>query len=136
MKYPSCILVILFLACFAACEKEEPNGTEGNGIVNSPVSKAYVKTMVIDSTTGLPVNNAVFRIHTPGYVDTMVVNNWYTGCVSWGGDPRMPWGRRPDDSTTITFDATLGALYGSASVKGWQLRVNDTLRLPDIYIAP
>ena len=48
----------------------------------------------------------------------------------------MPWGHRPDDSTTIYFDATLDTLNGRVSIKAWQLRENDTLRLSDIYIAP
>jgi hypothetical protein len=150
MKHSICLLFLLLLVGFEACRKEEePYKVQGNGLVNNPVSMAYIKTMVIDSATGLPVLNASFYItNRPHFntdymyhffgstVDTTVINNWYTGTIGWGGDPRMPWGQRPADSTDIYFDASLDSLYGYVKIKAWELRVNDTIRLPDIYIAP
>lgn len=137
MKHTICFLFLLLLVGFEACKKEEPHDLiEGNGLKDTPPEKAYLKTMVIDNATGLPVSNATFKIETYGFSDTTVVNNWYTGYVGWGGDPRMPWGSRPHDSTDIYIDATLGTLSGRVKIRGWELRENDTLRAPDIYLVP
>jgi hypothetical protein len=126
-------LFLLVGIILSSCKKEEEP--------SSPTSRpalvykyAYFKGVIIDSTTGMPSNNAVLYGRYPH--DTTGLTGEYLSAIIWGGDARYPGYDRPADSLTILVTAANDNLFGTTEFKAWQLIENDTITLPVIYLNP
>ena len=139
-----CFTLLVSILLFSSCKKEEDDCPKC-GVVTTHY--AYVKGIVIDSTTGLPLPNAI--VYSSRYVfssgdssgpgiDTTDINGAYTRGIIWYVGRSLSSGllSRPEDSTDIYINSYSNNSCNFLKFKWGQLIENDTITLPTILAKP
>lgn len=139
------LLFIGFVILISSCKKKDEETDPHAGSLVTHYS--YVKGIVIDSITGLPLPNAkVFCSSTPFTIndsyspnaDSTDINGAYIIRMEWrtGYGYSSGYQYKPSDSTNHYVNSYSSNLSNFNNFKWWQLLENDTLTLPNLATRP
>ena len=138
-----CLTLLVVVLFFSSCKKEDENQCpKGCGGVTTHY--AYVKGVVADSITGLPLPNAIVYSSYLAFssgdssIDTTDVNGAYTKRIVWYVGRSLYSGllSRPEDSTDLYINSYSNNSCNFLKIKWGQLIENDTIALPTISVKP
>jgi hypothetical protein len=140
------IFVFMLFGIVVSCKKNESN--DPDDVTTATPHYAYVKGIVVDSATGIPMANAAIYANDWQFYESLgqyIINStdisgmytqqimWYVGDLNHNGTTVSG---RPDDSTDIFILAFRNEGYGFVKFKAAFLIENDTIILPAVYTKP